>query len=301
MPDRILQIAQSLKSELENPEIWKSNVSFFLCGGASKDKANFRSEIRKTILEKKYKYDYSVHFPEDMFFDLILGHQQHDLLSLENMLADNVHCVIILLDSPGTIAELGAFSNHDILKTKLVLVVDEKYRKSKSFINLGPVRFIKKSGSKIIYDSFEKNNWPLIVEKILESSREIHERQTVKRNLSNPIWCYYFYLSLIYIFDPIEKDKLYELVKSLASTPEEKKWLQVTLSSSLSVLIKDQKIRSNLNLLSTNKNSELDVFKLFRTKERKKKIDDLFTDFRLEALEQTLRGNGWRKWKAVAA
>jgi len=54
-----------------------------------------------------------------MFIEFILGHQKQDLLTLENLLADSVNTVVILLQSPGTFTELGAFTNYEKLTEML--------------------------------------------------------------------------------------------------------------------------------------------------------------------------------------
>jgi hypothetical protein len=50
--------------------------------------------------------------------------------------------VIIIVESAGTFAELGAFSHVDPLRKKLLLIIDQQYRKDNSFINTGPVRWV---------------------------------------------------------------------------------------------------------------------------------------------------------------
>ena len=109
MNQRIVEIATNLKNFYLESFLKKDNVSIFLCGGSSPTDEKFRRELGTTISTTKSKYRYSVFFPEDMFVELILGHQGVDLLTLENLLAESVSAVTILVQSPGTIAELGAF------------------------------------------------------------------------------------------------------------------------------------------------------------------------------------------------
>ena len=68
-----------------------------------------------------------------------------DLLLFEKDLGLLTSAVVIFLESPGSIAELGAFSQIDILSKRLMVVVKNEYHPTKSFISLGPIRSIQDS------------------------------------------------------------------------------------------------------------------------------------------------------------
>jgi len=145
--DLVQRLKQHHLEELQNPNA----ISIFLCGGNTHDQNILRKELGNRISHIASKYLYTVHYPEDMFTELIAGHHGKDLLTLETILANSVKCVVILLQSPGTFTELGAFANHPILCNKLVVVIDEKHKGNRSFISLGPVRHLKNSTtSKVI-------------------------------------------------------------------------------------------------------------------------------------------------------
>ena len=83
---------------------------------------------------------------EDGFDDSI------DLLIFEEFLAEVSDAIILFVESPGSFCELGAFAYADSLfSDKLIIVMDEKHRGSKSFIATGPVLKAKEDGSKIVY------------------------------------------------------------------------------------------------------------------------------------------------------
>lgn len=65
-----------------------------------------------------------------------------DLMSFESELAAICSLVVIILESEGAIAELGAFSQLPDLSEKIVAVCPEKFRHATSFINFGILRFI---------------------------------------------------------------------------------------------------------------------------------------------------------------
>ena len=65
-----------------------------------------------------------------------------NLMSFELELAAICSLVVIILESEGAIAELGAFSQFPELGDKLIAICPEHFRNATSFINLGILRFI---------------------------------------------------------------------------------------------------------------------------------------------------------------
>ena len=61
---------------------------------------------------------------------------------MESDLAALSDLVVIIVESPGTFAELGAFSHVEALRKKLLPIVDLQYKGANSFINTGPIRWI---------------------------------------------------------------------------------------------------------------------------------------------------------------
>ncbi|MFO1318849.1 MAG: retron St85 family effector protein [Burkholderiales bacterium] len=69
-----------------------------------------------------------------------------DLLRFEEDLGYVTSVVVIFLEAPGSIAELGAFSQIATLNQQLVLVVLDTHHPKKSFISLGPLRQLEGEG-----------------------------------------------------------------------------------------------------------------------------------------------------------
>lgn len=65
-----------------------------------------------------------------------------DLLLFEKDLSYLTSAVLVFLESPGSIAELGAFSQIDSLSQRLIIVVTASRYSAKSFISLGPIRSV---------------------------------------------------------------------------------------------------------------------------------------------------------------
>lgn len=73
-----------------------------------------------------------------------------DLLLFEEDLGYLTAAVVIFLEAPGSIAELGAFSQIDSLKDRLVIVVTDDRHPKKSFISLGPLRQLEERDSESV-------------------------------------------------------------------------------------------------------------------------------------------------------
>lgn len=129
--------------------IHHGNIDLFLCGAAStRTKISYRDSIRKK-LEKDTNL--SILYPEDMFMEM-LNRKKYDLLTLEKFLANNSDLIIIVCESPGSFAELGAFVNNNETLKKVVVLLQTRYKNAKSFIRQGPVEYVKKENkNNVIY------------------------------------------------------------------------------------------------------------------------------------------------------
>jgi hypothetical protein len=283
-----IKLVEDLEKEFLTKSGTGSQVSIFLCGGAGKQEGELRKAIGARIVDLTSKYAYSVHYPEDLFIELMLGHQKHDLLSLENILANSVHAVVIILHSPGTFAELGAFSNHPILSQKLIIVTDPKYKNRRSFINLGPIRFLQtKTHSKILHLQLNHANLDNLATSIAEAAREIAKTSSPQHDLTNPLAAYQFFLATIYVFDPIPKTALMDLVDSLR--PGDGKLVRTVGETVVNSLINERKVFYNGIDLSVTPDGTKELLLSSRTKKRIKEKRSFLTKIRLQALNYCLR------------
>jgi hypothetical protein len=109
-------------------------------------------------------------FYAEPVWEILADRQILGALALESELAKLADLVIIIVESPGTFAELGAFSNTDDLRAKLLAIVDDKFKPpQKSFIALGPIQWIEA-------ESFFKPTIYAPLESILSAVGEVQER-----------------------------------------------------------------------------------------------------------------------------
>jgi len=117
----------------EGGRLVRTKHIFFICGGQASPGRDFL----KLILEKKLSDTSTVFYAEEVWEEQ--EPDEIDALEMETILADIADCLVLIVESPGTFAELGAFSATPKVKHKLLILMDKRYQHEKSFINLGPV------------------------------------------------------------------------------------------------------------------------------------------------------------------
>ena len=117
----------------------------FLCGGEING-----SHVPPKTMRDAFLRAYRLRYPQESDKIILaesinnwsLDQIYPDLLSLENDIAHLSNAIILFVESPGSIAELGAFSCLANVAPKLLVILDNKYDSRKSFIGLGPSRFL---------------------------------------------------------------------------------------------------------------------------------------------------------------
>jgi hypothetical protein len=118
----------------------------FLCGGPINVRSFQPSSVRDAIYGELVKHpdiDHRIRVPEhykDWAHEAIYS----DLVSFESHLAELSSVIVLILESPGSIAELGLFSAIEEFKKKLLVFVETEHYKSASFIKLGPIDYLEK-------------------------------------------------------------------------------------------------------------------------------------------------------------
>lgn len=300
MDQRLVEIAKAIKGKFLDQDGNQKVLSIFLCGGNTPEVATLRRTIGDHLTGIRSTYRYSVYYPEDMFIELILGHQRQDLLALEDLLATGVNAVAILLGSPGTFTELGAFANHTAIRQKLVVVIEPKHKRERSFINYGPIRMLKsKTSSQILYMPMDEKHALNIAHQIAGAVREISQHVAPSRDLLNPIACYDFYLAMIYIFDPIQECHIREIVTMLAGPTSPR---AITVAETvLNSLVNERKMMRDGSRLSTTRQGAEALLYHGRTKKAAAEVSNCLSALRLQVLTLTLRRSKGKTGPRVAA
>jgi hypothetical protein len=177
-------ISESNTSSLNNLSQHLPKI-LFICGGDP-----------KYCLNRKMIEDYlDTHHEELIFFRAELAwaaisnrantnNNKTNALLLEEWLAQFSDVVIILVESFGTVAELGAFSLSEPLRKKLLPILNKNFKDDESFINTGPIQWVDNDSvyAPTIYTDFSTilTCMPQVIDKITNKkvykSRDIEDQ-----------------------------------------------------------------------------------------------------------------------------
>lgn len=144
-----------------------------------------------------------------------------NLMDFESDLASICSLVAIVVESEGSIAELGAFSQLPDLRKKLIVIVAEELSQDKSFINLGILRYIKEEHetSVKVYPwgiKYPLEITPDVVNDVVEDIQiELDGlRKTQTFNLNNDVHLMALIYELIKVFVALKEGELLEALKN---------------------------------------------------------------------------------------
>lgn len=215
MWNKVIEIRNSIIREIigycnNNPP--QNAFSIFLCGGSGKDASKFRFSLGKAIEETQSQSSiFTVYYPETLFAEFLYGSSKRNLLDMEEILADNVSSIVLPLQSPGTVAELGAFASNNQLQHKIIVINRNKFSRVRSFINDGPIALLDKRN--IIIDEMkpDKESIDSLKYKIRDKTKQIGKQRKTSKSLFD---IRFILCVLIFVFDPISKADLKEFVLS---------------------------------------------------------------------------------------
>lgn len=149
-----------------------------------------------------------------------------DLVNYEEELAAICTCVVVILESPGSIAELGAFSQNQEMRSKLFVIKSSFFSdplKTNSFINLGILRHLVNGDAVSTVEEYPWNiDTPQLVEEtviddILDSIEVnlLQYSDTQILNLNNSSHTTVFICELISIFIALKLQEILRYMQSL--------------------------------------------------------------------------------------
>lgn len=148
-----IDFENTIIEELEKLDYNKFKVNItkhhiFVCGGEVNAKASvppsFRDRFVSYTISKEQEIYEAIVLAEE-FKDYFKENTYKDLLVFEDEIANISTLVIIFLESPGSLVELGMFCSKPNFYKKLVIVAPQKEIEAEdSFIYLGPLEYIRK-------------------------------------------------------------------------------------------------------------------------------------------------------------
>lgn len=187
---------------------YRQTCYVFLCGGAGKD--HIRNKTR-VILEKK---KLQILYPEDLFMEMLNRNKRADLLEYENFLAENADIICLICESMGSAVELGAFVQNENIRDKMVVVINQKYARDKSFIIMGPVKHIKKNTPDHVV-TYKPNELDALCTTLTKSFKKIHKKAfSSKEDSFLKLSTYIAFIPIaVYFFQRISRKQLYHDLK----------------------------------------------------------------------------------------
>ncbi len=171
--------------DLTQSRVRSANSFIFLCGGECKTTqshpvASVRHAIYLTLTNGRHSRLAELLTLAEDVQDWYRDGIYPDLLTFEEDLASLCSTVVLAVESPGAIAELGAFATIPTIRKRLLTLVAESHYDVDSFITLGPIKKIEniKKTSVLVYDWNRSTNGAerFVPEAILESMDEVTKR-----------------------------------------------------------------------------------------------------------------------------
>lgn len=124
---------------------WPSAFIFF-CGGSSSDIPKDAVSLRHYLLRERKieaRLDGKVILAEAAN-QLYRDSSYTDLITYEEDIAQISRVILLIAESAGSLAELGAFSSSEQIKKKLSVLMQQKYFDAESFVRYGPIERLQK-------------------------------------------------------------------------------------------------------------------------------------------------------------
>lgn len=143
--------------QILNKKARLTEVKIFLCGpGYSSGQVKIRDHIKDCLKEVEGT---GVWYGEEIEAHELFRKKQTDLQSLEVSFAYYCDWTIVLLDSPGAMAEIGTFSQIKDISSRLMAVVPSRFYGDASYIARGPLSIItRQQESSVVYYSSDRIN-----------------------------------------------------------------------------------------------------------------------------------------------
>lgn len=186
----------------------------FLCGGpVDSGRQSFRKKLLKYA--QTSLHDFRFFLAEDAARDIFAhGHPFFvNIAEFETLISALADCVVVIPESPGSIAELGYFSAYKLIRDKTLVVNDLKFQGDQSFLNLGPIDLVNRHSvyrGALHFDLKAKApNFRAIVKQLRRYELEIRGHFEFKKYRQLPIPHRLFVVfELIYLFGQISHEAL---------------------------------------------------------------------------------------------
>ena len=211
----------------------KVDTVVFLCGG-----------MESSRRERLYQY-FGKNHPECLVFyaerawEVIALHDpSENALAVEEKLAQLADIVIVIVESPGTFAEIGAFTISRPLRKKLLPILDLTHRDGNSFLETGPIRWADEDS--VFRPSIWGNHTRIleVVEELEDRLKRIPAARAgrVPNLLTSPKHFLFFLCDLVSVFGPCPRHHIEFFLERLLQGSANDVTLMLGLGKALGLL-----------------------------------------------------------------
>lgn len=130
------------KIDFNNTKVSLKFARVFLCGGAITHDPNIPPKYVRDYILRQSNDDKTIVLAEEIFNQQFDDGVYDSLLSLETAISSFCSSILIVLESPGAIAELGSFCVINETKNKLYVLIHQNHNNQNSYIKNGPLKHI---------------------------------------------------------------------------------------------------------------------------------------------------------------
>lgn len=137
--------------DFEQSEIIHLQKLVFVCGGKASKIPNAPHSLRELLLDQVS----ATGTPDKLGGASVLLAEEaekalakssfENLLDLEEYIAAVVHAVVLIVESPGSFCELGAFVKTQEIREKLIAIIPSQYKNDPSFITNGAIKYFEEN------------------------------------------------------------------------------------------------------------------------------------------------------------
>ena len=256
-------------------------IDIFLCGGVAPEivmhtKKVLRDYVRDE-LEKISKYN--VWYPEKLF-DYNICEEKSDMLTLEEYLGEHCDMLMLICNSMGTAAELGAFSSNDKTLEKLFVLNGEEYERKDSFIENGPIKKLKreKGSDRIIRYNNEKTDIMEKIRKVINKKYYYYQKPRKEKKFSSlddfSSVCV-FLIIIIFLFDSVTEKLLYGELSEFIDSHHNKIDIEIVTHAAINRLFDAELIKKEEQNYYLEKKGEDKVRELLKSNKKIVNVQDI--------------------------
>jgi hypothetical protein len=129
---------------LDGVRVFRPSKFMFLCGGYISNEVGSKPiNLRDYLFRvRQIANRYNVVLAEKAT-QLFRDSAYDDLISFEEDIARIASVVLVIAESPGSLAELGAFTANETIRNALRVVIQQRHEVAESFVRYGPIQRIK--------------------------------------------------------------------------------------------------------------------------------------------------------------